>query len=188
MERERRLAETQLLAQLEYGDAALADLSTLWYHERGPEAAARLKEADEWTTRGPRYWSAAEQALRALMDEYGFRWAEPVNRLATLCYLQGRLQEAEHLCKIVLAVKPWHHRALSEIVMVYAGRKETERARQWATRRLPTYSPDGLNRRRCAWVREAVTEARTALEEQKEILKATFGVPDEHAPSDDDWQ
>ena len=55
------------------------------------------------------------------------------------------------ICKVVLHYKPWHFGALSGIVMVYASLKDPVEAREWASLRLPTYSPDqdqSTNRRR----------------------------------------
>jgi hypothetical protein len=106
IDRERREAEIQMLRQLEYGDDSLSDLWTLWFQERGSDAGARLLEAEALTGQGPNSWDDAEKLLRQLIEEYGAYWAEPVNRLATLYYMQGRMDEAETLCKMVLAVKP----------------------------------------------------------------------------------
>ncbi|EEC50652.1 predicted protein, partial [Phaeodactylum tricornutum CCAP 1055/1] len=93
-------------------DDSVSNLWTLWYQERGVKAAAQLGEA-EVLTGNPRGWIKAEAILRELISEYGVYWTEPVNRLATLYYIQGRLEEAEVLCKIVLQLKPWHFGALS---------------------------------------------------------------------------
>ena len=194
MERERRLAEIRLLQQLEFGDSVISDLWNLWFQERGPDAAKRLWHVEELTTQGPRHWHEVESELRALIEEHGVRWAEPVNRLATLLYMQGRLEEAEEMALAVLAVKPWHFGALSGLVMIYAGQQEPMRARQWAARRLPTYCPGGLNRRRESWVQEAVTQVRDAMAESKERLRASFGAPDDHTTpgknhdEDSTWQ
>lgn len=180
IERERRLAEIQLLEQLLHGDDALADLSTLWSQERGPDAARRLAHVEELAAQGPRKWTDAEDELRALIQEYGVRWAEPVHRLATLLYMQDRLEEAEEMSLAVLAVKPWHYGALSGLVMVYAGQKDPYRARQWAAHRLPSFCQEGLNRRRFTWVQAAVAQVRESLEESKDRLREAFGAPDEH--------
>ena len=180
LERERRQAEIRLLAQLEGGDDSLSDLWTLWFQERGPEAAKRLLMAEELTGQGPARWQQAETILRELMEEYGVYWAEPVNRLATLYYMQGKFEQAETLCKMVIAVKPWHFGALSGIVMVYAGMHESESARQWAARRLPTFAPTGPNRRRKAWVSKALKDANDALEAAEQRVVEAFGKPDEY--------
>jgi hypothetical protein len=52
-------------------------------------------------------------------------FADPLAISATL-YMQGRMDEAETLCKIVLSVKPWHFGALSGIVMIYAGSRDSQ--------------------------------------------------------------
>jgi hypothetical protein len=180
IDRERREAEIQMLRQMEHGDDSLSDLWTLWFQERGPAAGARLLEAEELTGQGPHSWVEAEKLLRALIAEYGVYWAEPVNRLATLYYMQGRMDESETLCKMVLAVKPWHFGALSGIVMIYAGARDSQSARQWASRRLPTYAPSGPNRRRAGWVQHAVRDAMESLLAAEKRVVEAFGKPDDH--------
>jgi hypothetical protein len=116
-----------------------------------------------------------------LIEEYGVYWAEPVNRLATLCYMQGRMEEAETYCKQVLAVKPWHFGALSGMVMIYAGARDSQSARMWASRRIPTFAPSGPNRRRAGWVQHAVREAMESLFSAESRVIEAFGEPDEHS-------
>lgn len=194
IERERKLVEIELLSRLEFGDEGLSDLWTFWFQERGPAAAARLLRAEELVGQGPRKWDEAERELKDLIHEYGVYWAEPVNRLATLYYMQGKLRQSEVLTKIVLKVKPWHFGALSGIVMVYAGLKDAESARLWAARRMPSFAPEGLNRRRNTWVERSVGEAKAALYEAEERLKRSFGKPERRGEvfqgiaTDDEWQ
>jgi|UPI000581AF11 hypothetical protein len=180
MERERREAEIQFLEQLEKGDDSVSNLWTLWYQERGVKAAAQLGEA-EVLTGNPRGWIKAEAILRELISEYGVYWTEPVNRLATLYYIQGRLEEAEVLCKIVLQLKPWHFGALSGIVMIYADLHDSDAARIWAARRLPAFAPTGTNRRREAWVGKALFDAEQSLVKAEARVSEAFGAPDDHA-------
>lgn len=201
IDRERRLAEKKLLARLSDDDTAVADLWQHWFHERGPEAAARLEQAEDLVAK--QEYGTAEALLRQLIDEYGVYWAEPVNRLATLYYLQGKLEASEALCKVVLSVKPWHFGALSGIVVVYAAMHDADQAQQWAPRRLPTLSQQAAaqvvpnNRRRRAWVAQALTSAKQALDAAEERLFLAFGKPDDHVAlergfqgqeEDDSWQ
>ena len=109
--------------------------------------------------------------------------------------MQGRYKESEALCKIVLAVKPWHFGALSGTVMVYAARHDVEAARHWAARRLPSIAPSGANRRRFAWVQKAVADAQDSLFCAESRLKDIFGEQDKHRDNnksvddlDDAWQ
>ena len=74
--------------------------------------------------------------LLALMSRYPL-WAEPINRLATLRYLQRRFAESVELCERVLALKPWHFGALSGIVMCYEELGDREAAKRWAAEALP---------------------------------------------------
>lgn len=105
---------------------------------------------------------------------------EPVNRLATLYYLHGRLEESLTLNKMVLAIKPWHVDALSHIVMVYAAMGDSDRARQWAAFRLPNFtsSTNGSNRRRTRWIERAVVDATIMLHKGEKITANSFGEPD----------
>ena len=197
IERERRLAEIELLKNLRNDDdEAISDLWSLWFAERGPRAEAILKEADELMGGHVREQLEAERLLRSLIEEYGVYFAEPMNRLATLYYTQGRLEEALALNKIVLAVKPWHLGALSHIVMVYEAIGDSMSARSWARFRLPNISRMGSsnnNKRRENWIEKAVTDA-TRLYEQGEITNAmTFGESDKRFyqsknTEDDAWQ
>lgn len=106
-ERNRRHAEMDLLRRLNTDDVALTDLWDSWFQERGPAAAAQLAAAEHWTGRGPATWPRAERVLHGLIRRHGVYWAEPLNRLATLYFLQGRWEESEMLCQMVLDVKPW---------------------------------------------------------------------------------
>ena len=194
IDRERREAEIIHLSRLVAGDDALADLWTLWFQERGAAASARLQRTEELVAQ--RAWSEAEDGLRELIEEYGVYWTEPVNRLATLYFLQGKLKESEALCKIVLEIKPWHFGALSGIVLIYAAMQDSQAARMWAARRLPTFAPEGANRRREIWVEQALAEASKSLNQAEKRLKSSFGKPDERlqeqselsSDGDDDWQ
>mmetsp|Transcript_2690 Transcript_2690/g.3925 ORF Transcript_2690/g.3925 Transcript_2690/m.3925 type:complete len:303 (+) Transcript_2690:206-1114(+) len=177
--RERRLAETHLLSQLDESDDALSDLWSLWFAERGPEAANDLIQAEELVGQGPHSWEEAEKRYLEIVEEHGIYWVEPVNRLATLMYLQGRLDESRELCERVLSVKPWHFGALSGIVMVFAALGDANGARQWAARRLPPYQPTGTNKRRMEWVERAIKDSHDALVQAEAQLKDSFGKPDE---------
>lgn len=180
IERERREAEIEMLLHLENGDESLSDLWTLWFQERGIEAAALLSQAEQLSSH-PRTWNEAEELLHKLIATYGLHWAEPVNRLSILYYMQGRLNESEDLCKKVLAVKPWHFGALSGIVMVYAGLHDINEARQCAAYRLPTFAPTGSNRRREQWVQKAIRDAEDSLLAADRRLQDSFGKKDDHS-------
>jgi hypothetical protein len=180
IERERRLAEIKLLAQLNKGDESLSDIWNLWFSERGSQAADLLYEADELINQGHDGWEEAELILRALIEDFGVYFPEPLNRLATLYYLQGRYEEALRFNKLVLAVKPWHFGALSHIVMVYAALGDNERAREWAAFRLPTVGSAGSDRRWTRWVERAVVDSTVLLHQGEKKLAKLFGEPDKN--------
>ena len=189
IERERRSTEIVLLAHLSEGDDVLSDLWNLWFAERGPKAARLLRQADDLINNGKEGWGEAEQILRALIEVHGVYFTEPLNRLATLYLLQGKLSEALTLNQMVLAVKPWHIGALSHIVMVYAGMGEHFMARQWATFRLPNVN---MIRRRNRWVEKSVVDATAMLHLSEEHLSNSFGEPDRvwihNQGNGDPWQ
>jgi hypothetical protein len=195
IERERRLVEIELLNNLREGDEeAISDLWSLWFAERGPQAESILREADELMGGHVREQLEAERLLRSLIEEYGVYFSEPVNRLATLYFSQGRMEEALALNKIVLAVKPWHFGSLSQIVMVYEALGDSMSARSWARFRLPNISRMGVsNRRREQWIEKAVSDA-SRLYQHGEVTNAiTFGESDrlfynEKITEDDAWQ
>jgi hypothetical protein len=175
--RERRLVEIDLLQALEFSDEPTGDLWTLWYSERGPQAHAELREIEETLFADPSQWNAAESRLQDMIAHHGVHFCEPLNRLATLYYMQGRYKESKKLCQLVLEQKPWHFGALSGIVMVCASLKDIENARKWAARRLPPMVPNGTtdNQRRKEWTKRAVDDARKALMEEEERVRLAFG-------------
>ena len=170
-ERDRRLAELQLLEQLASSDDAAQDLGMLSYSEKGPSAQERLEQADEMMSSG--MVIASEQMLFKLLEDYGIYWVEPLNRLATLYFRQGRLEESYHMCQCVLHLKPWHLGALDGIVEICRLMGNRDEARSWAERRLPNlvastsfppFITDGpANPERARWVHAAIQEAQEAL-------------------------
>lgn len=117
IERERRRVEVKLLKQLEYSDEATSGLWELWYSERGKEAKSVINEADRLIAEeDPSSWREAETMLVGLVEEFGIYFVEPLNRLATLYFLRGRLEESYKLCRVILKIKPWHFGAASGIV------------------------------------------------------------------------
>lgn len=164
--KESRVTEMRLVNALAHSDDSLSEIWSHWFAEQGAGAAHELLHAEELANSGsPDDFPEAERLLRKLIAKHSVYWAEPVNRLATLLYRQGRLRESKACCEIVLAVKPWHFGALSGIVLVCAGMKDYVNAKIWADRRLPPVQPDGTtnNGRRTDWVRRAVQDAKLTL-------------------------
>eukprot|EP00523_Entomoneis_sp_CCMP467_P010277 CAMPEP_0168736978 /NCGR_PEP_ID=MMETSP0724-20121128/10144_1 /TAXON_ID=265536 /ORGANISM="Amphiprora sp., Strain CCMP467" /LENGTH=359 /DNA_ID=CAMNT_0008784203 /DNA_START=29 /DNA_END=1108 /DNA_ORIENTATION=+ len=175
MEIERREMEIELLRELENGDEVTEDIWNLWYHEKNE--GKLLIEIERFTST-PATWEKAEDCLRDIIVKYGLSWIEPLNRLATLYYMQGRLHESQQLCELILHHKPWHFGALSGIVMVHASLNESYKAREWASLRMPSWG-NGHSRRRQAWVDTAVEQARAQLEQRQEQGQQWWGPTDE---------
>ena len=98
-------------------------------------------------------------ALLALIESYP-DWAEPVNRLATLRFLQGDFLQSVKLCRQVLQMKPWHFGALGGLVGCYAQLGDTEEAQKGASQAMPQQQ----GAERDAWVQRNldILDARLA--------------------------
>ena len=193
IERDRRLVEIRLLECLLNGDDALAELWDHWYSERGRTAKSLLEQTDGMFT-DPSTWKECEKNLLQLVDEYGIYFVEPVNRLATLYYLQGKLDVSYKLCQIILSSKPYHIGALSGIVQVALGLRDPVAARDWAVKRLPSYVPGPIvdkdnnpideeeqpeSPRRVEWVERAVATAKERLDQaERRTQDDFFGKPE----------
>jgi len=93
-----------------------------------------------------------------------------VNRLATLKYMQGELEESKALCEVVLQSKPWHFGALSGIVLVCTALHDATGARLWAERRLPPLIPEHTSGdRRVKWISRALNDAAGNLERAAKV-------------------
>ena len=166
--KERRKHEIELLNKLRHGDEAMNDLWALWFVERGPAGATALLETQELFQEMESAstmninTNKAERKIRSIISEHGHQWAEPVNRLATLYFLQGKFKESIAMCELVLEVKPWHFGSLSGIVLCYGELGDRVNARLWSTRRLP---PMEAQSRREEWVDRAVEEAWRSLDQ-----------------------
>ena len=136
--RERMETEITLLESLTSSDDGLAELWNLWYNARGPQAAKDLMATESLVAMGQAAgWKQAEERLRTIVAKEGLYFVEPINRLATLLFLQSRLEESLALCELVIKLKPWHFGALSGIVMVHQGLQDNRKMLEWAAKRMP---------------------------------------------------
>lgn len=133
--KEQRVREIQLLSTLIISDDAISKLKALWTNERGPIHAKQLSHASRFISM--QSYNEAENILLSLIGTHGIHWVEPIHRLATLYYMQGRYEDAGDLLSIVLEVKPWHFDALSSMMLVCTITKQASGARIWSHRRLP---------------------------------------------------
>ena len=158
--------------------------STLEFHIIAPKQS--LEQIDVHLAAGN--IAVAEKMLRQMIQTYGVYWVEPINRLATLLYMDGRLQESYKLCLVVLHLKPYHFGALSGIVAVCIGLGKREQARKWAEKRLPSlvastsfppFAKNGpTNPRRAEWVQKAVQQAQESLSHLEFQTQKDFGRPE----------
>jgi len=195
IDRRRRLTEIKLLkcfTQNVRGDNVEEDQKTIaclwdhWYSERGQEAKSELEKTDILLGSEDR-WNECEIELVTLIDHYGLYFVEPVNRLATLFYLQGRYIESYRLCRVVLTIKPWHFGAVSGIVQVCLAMGNKKNAIYWADRRLPRVeSGDNsyIPLQRMEWVMNAVTDAKRLLGTAQRKTRNSFGQPEDYYTDD----
>ncbi|KAJ1456049.1 hypothetical protein M885DRAFT_518455 [Pelagophyceae sp. CCMP2097] len=156
-----RLKERELIQQI--GDAALVEdvelatglLWQFWFTEYGQANCVLLQEVDALLAAGPLSWDEAARRGERLSVEMP-DWAEPLNRLATLRYLQGAFQDSVALCERVLALKPHHFGAASGIVMCHRRLGDNAAAGKWAQRALPMADADAA--RRANWARDRLAE------------------------------
>lgn len=194
-ERDRRLAEIEMLKGLKDSDDPVQDLWELWFSERGKTAKEQLEQVDRFIAEGQVL--AAEKMLRHLIREYGVHWVEPINRLATLKYMDGKLEESHKLCLVVLHLRPYHFGALSGIVAVSIGLGKRDDARRWAEKRLPSlvasssfppFPQDGpQNPRRTEWVQRAVKQAQETLSHLEYQRQKDFGKPEKYYKGTEKW-
>ncbi len=188
IERDRRLGEIKLMECLAESDDAVSELWNHWYSERGSSAKSRLEKLGELIT-DPRDWIECEKGLIQMVDEYGIYFVEPVNLLATLYFLMGKLKVSYKLCEIILTLKPYHIGALSGIVQVSLGLNDVEATREWAAKRMPRASTTDLdaiedalqvdNPKRIDWVENAVAIANDLLDQaDKRTQEDFFGKPE----------
>ncbi len=152
-------------------EIVVSELWTIWYGEKGPLNEQRLRSIEE-TLGDPSKWEDAEQLYMQLINENCKSdgdskpnlslWVEPANRLATLLYLMGRLEESKTWCEAILEAKPWHIGALSGIVMVCVQLKDEESAKKYIQMGLPNLSTEMRSARK-AWVERNVEIATEQL-------------------------
>jgi tetratricopeptide (TPR) repeat protein len=193
-------------------ELVISELWSLWYGERGPKNEEKLHKI-EGLLNDPSQWPDAEKKYLALIKEHCCgadgsmdnidlsNWVEPANRLATLYFLEGRLEESRQWCERILDAKPWHVGALSGIVMVCAKLNKEEDAIKYARLGLPNIASGD----REEWVKRNVHLAEANLKRLEESTKKAYGEPDEsnngmyvgyeviednagESDDDDDWQ
>lgn len=198
-------------SNLQNQELVISELWSLWYGERGPKNEEKLHKI-EGLLNDPSQWPDAEKKYLALIKEHCCgtdgnmgnldlsNWVEPANRLATLYFLEGRLEESRQWCERILDAKPWHVGALSGIVMVCAKLNKEEDAIRYARLGLPNIASGD----REEWVKRNVHLAEANLKRLEESTKKAYGEPDENnngmyagyeviednagESGDDDWQ
>jgi tetratricopeptide (TPR) repeat protein len=163
-------------------EVVVSELWAIWYGEKGPLNEQRLRNIEE-TLGDPSQWESAEQQYMDLINEHCrsdgesklnlSKWVEPANRLATLLYLMGRLEESKAWCEAILEAKPWHIGALSGVVMVCVKLNDEDSAKKYISMGLPNLSTEKRNARR-AWVErnlKIATEQLSQLQSSNAIYE-----------------
>lgn len=126
--RERREALRQLIAARAEGiltqclasadpaivQLAVAGLWECWLDEAGTAARREMETGVDAMNEGD--LESASKVFSHLMDLYP-EWAEAINKLATVLYLQGEPQASIGLCRQVIALKPDHFGAWNGLVI-----------------------------------------------------------------------
>ncbi|CAB9496195.1 repeat-containing protein [Seminavis robusta] len=195
--RERLLVEMELLQALDCDEEkdeekAIRNLWYYWYNERGRSNTATLMAADQLVHLGTQEGrKEAEAMYRQLIVEEGLNWAEPLNRLATLYFYQGRYAEAKDLCQMVLTIKPWQFGTATGIVTVCEKMQDTHGVNYWSTRRMPPLSENHGNARK-EWVKKMTQQGSSMLGRGEKVLQKAFQSADDDSTtsgsviSDDD--
>lgn len=155
----------------------ISELWSIWYGERGASSESSLRAIEDiLVASGAASWPKAEKEYLKLieencggivMDQMNLAiWVEPANRLATLLYIMGRLDESKKWCECILSAKPWHIGALSGVVMVCAQLNDELGIIKWAQQGLPRLSMDAVPARK-AWVERNVAVAKQKLSEME---------------------
>ena len=98
----------------------ISEFWSIWYGECGDSNERVLRAfEEELVGGGPNTWPEAEKEYVALIEKHCggsvdgknldlSLWVEPANRLATLLYMMGRLDESKMWCQKILDAKPWY--------------------------------------------------------------------------------
>ncbi len=93
---------------------AIHGLWECWLGEQGPVARARIDAGIVAMNEGS--LAAAAAIFAALIAEYP-HWAEPINKQATVLYLQGLPDQSITLCRRVIGMKPDHFGAWNGLAL-----------------------------------------------------------------------
>jgi hypothetical protein len=137
--RRRMVVEKALVEKLgdPNSDEAASLLWKHWYGERGSGPRDQLIELENLIgSQDAALIAVAAKRLEVLRIEYK-DWAEPINRLAMVRFMQNRHGESAELCEQVIALKPWHFGALSGLAMCWKILGKVEEANKAAAMSLP---------------------------------------------------
>jgi hypothetical protein len=165
--------EIALLEELKASEAATSKLANLWRNARGHQAAKILSFAEGLILKGiPLLWRQAELLLLALIQEEGVHWVEPIHQLATLRFLQGRVEESKELYEeLVLKQKPWHMGALLGIHKACRSTDDYKGLARWDPEQKPSLQD---TRERVEWVQRMVEKATAAYQHAEQGLQSFF--------------
>merc|ERR1711871_875279 len=111
--------EEELLVRLaKDDDSAVSELLQLWCEEQGPEAKELILDGTAMMERGE--LKEATALFRVLCKQYP-TWAEAWNKLATVMFTSGNLEESKQACEKALELKPQHFGALAGLVQISLG-------------------------------------------------------------------
>ncbi len=112
---------------------AMRALWECWLNEEGPQARTEIERGI--TRMDKADYASAEEVFAQLIVHFP-KWAEPINKLATVYYLQKRYEESLALCRQVVRMKPDHFGAWQGIGLCAAQLGQWETALEAARNAL----------------------------------------------------
>merc|ERR1712086_391790 len=135
--------EDELLDRLRHGDqTVIRMLWELWYSEQGAGSKEHMLDGINMIEKME--LNVAEALFSQLCKEHPM-WAEAYNKLATVHFLSGELDKSKRSILKALELKPRHFGALSGLVQVSLGLKDTDGTME-ALKRLFAVHPAGARR------------------------------------------
>ena len=154
-------AELELAECLATGDPLAAHLASsglweCWLNEEGPQARQEMETGI--ALMNEKEFAGAEKFFRELHQRFP-KWAEALNKLATLLYLRGQAALSLPLCEKVISLKPHHFGAWNGLALCAVQLEDWPTALQAARRALQLQPAAAGNEEIIQLAREMLDEA-----------------------------
>ena len=153
---EETLAQALASANPAVVQLAVAGLWECWLGEAGEEARREIEEGTEAMNSGD--LESAAKVFSGLTTRHP-TWAEPINKLATVRYLQNRPEESIALCRKALTLKPDHFGAWNGLALCAIQTEDWPLALQAVRESLRLQPSSPTNRQLLSLVQSRLPEA-----------------------------